>query len=90
MIYAALKRPLFHGCTSILECFSKPLVLFVSVEAESVFNIETEREVDGRWIAEIVDIPGILAYGTTESEARSKANVLARRVLGEGSNEEKE
>ena len=31
------------------------------------FNIETERENDGRWIAEIADIPGVLAYGRTEN-----------------------
>jgi len=38
-------------------------------------NIETEREVDGRWIAEILEIPGALAYGKTQEEA--KANVYA-------------
>jgi hypothetical protein len=36
------------------------------------FNIETERENDGRWTAEIADIPGVLAYGRTENQAKGK------------------
>lgn len=41
------------------------------------FKIETERETDGRWIAEISDMPGVLAYGKTEAEARARAYALA-------------
>jgi hypothetical protein len=44
------------------------------------FKIETERETDGRWIAEISDMPGVLAYGKTEAEAKAKAYALALRV----------
>ena len=47
------------------------------------FNIETERENDGRWIAEIADIPGILAYGRTENQAKAKAYALALRVIAD-------
>ncbi|HYW41186.1 MAG TPA: type II toxin-antitoxin system HicB family antitoxin [Terriglobales bacterium] len=47
------------------------------------FNIETERETDGRWIAEISDMPGVLAYGKTEAEARAKAYALALRVIAD-------
>ena len=47
------------------------------------FNIETERETDGRWIAEIVDIPGVLAYDASEEEAKAKAYALALRVIAE-------
>jgi predicted RNase H-like HicB family nuclease len=47
------------------------------------FNIETEREMDGRWIAEISDMPGVLAYGKTEAEARAKAYALALRVIAD-------
>ena len=47
------------------------------------FNIETERETDGRWIAEISDMPGVLAYGKTEAEARAKAYALALRVVAD-------
>jgi len=48
------------------------------------YTIETEKEVDGRWIAEIPDLPGVLAYGETKKEAIEKAEALALRVLGEG------
>ena len=44
-------------------------------------NIETEQEEDGRWIAEVVEIPGAKAYGSTLHEATAK--VLALRVLPE-------
>lgn len=48
-----------------------------------VYKVETELEVDGRWIAEIVDVPGVLAYGATEKEAIASAQALVRRVLAE-------
>ena len=47
------------------------------------FTIEHEREDDGRWIAEIPEIPGALAYGATANEAMAKAEALALRVLAE-------
>jgi predicted RNase H-like HicB family nuclease len=47
------------------------------------YTIETEQEVDGRWIAEITDLPGVLAYGATEEEAMTKVEALALRVLAE-------
>ena len=46
-------------------------------------RIETELEDDGRWIAEIPQLPGVLAYGTTAEEASAKAEILALRVLAE-------
>lgn len=45
--------------------------------------IEVEQEDDGRWLAEIPDIPGVLAYGTTRDEATASARVLALRVLAD-------
>jgi predicted RNase H-like HicB family nuclease len=47
------------------------------------FNIECEREEDGRWLAEVPQLPGVLAYGATADEAMSKTEVLALRVLAE-------
>jgi predicted RNase H-like HicB family nuclease len=47
------------------------------------FKIKTERETDGRWIAEISDMPGVLAYGKREAEARAKAYALALRVIAD-------
>jgi predicted RNase H-like HicB family nuclease len=46
-------------------------------------DIESEREDDGRWLAEVPQLPGVLAYGTTRDEAMAKAQVLALRVLAE-------
>jgi predicted RNase H-like HicB family nuclease len=46
------------------------------------WNIETEREDDGRWIAEIVAVPGVIVYGATEDEARRKARALANAITG--------
>jgi predicted RNase H-like HicB family nuclease len=48
-----------------------------------VMRIEVEQEVDGRWIAEVTDLPGVLAYGQARSEAIAKAKALALRVLAD-------
>lgn len=45
--------------------------------------VETDREEDGRWIAEVTALPGVLAYGSTREEAVGKAQVLALRVLAD-------
>jgi predicted RNase H-like HicB family nuclease len=50
---------------------------------DQMLTIETEREDDGRWIAEIAALPGVQAYGATEGEARSKAAALAFRVIAD-------
>jgi predicted RNase H-like HicB family nuclease len=47
------------------------------------FSIECEREDEGRWLAEVPQLPGALAYGATADEAMAKAEVLALRVLAE-------
>jgi predicted RNase H-like HicB family nuclease len=47
---------------------------------EMEFEIETEVEVDGRWIAEIHSIPGVMAYGATKAESRQRVQALALRV----------
>ena len=47
------------------------------------FTIEHGREEDGRWLAEVPELPGVLAYGATADEAMAKAEVLALRVLAE-------
>jgi len=46
-------------------------------------NIEYEQEEDGRWLAEVLGLPGVLAYGRTAEEAMTKAEVLALRALAE-------
>ena len=47
------------------------------------FKIELEQEEDGRWIAEVVDIPGVMVYGKTSAEATAKAQALALRTLAD-------
>ena len=47
------------------------------------FTIETEQEADGRWIAEVMEIPGALVYGAPTDEAVAHAQALALRVLTE-------
>ncbi|HZF10022.1 MAG TPA: type II toxin-antitoxin system HicB family antitoxin [Thermoanaerobaculia bacterium] len=46
-------------------------------------SIEYEREEDGRWLAEVPQLPGVLAYGATAEEAMAKVESLALRVLAE-------
>ncbi|HTQ58872.1 MAG TPA: hypothetical protein VMI32_01510 [Candidatus Solibacter sp.] len=46
-----------------------------------VYKVEAEVEDDGRWIAEVVDLPGVMVYGTTEKEAVDAVRVLASRVI---------
>ena len=46
-------------------------------------TVETEQEADGRWIAEVPELPGVLVYGATENEAAAKAEALALRVLAD-------
>jgi predicted RNase H-like HicB family nuclease len=49
----------------------------------TTFSIEIERETDGRWIAEVVELPGVLAYGDSEDAAISRVQALALRVIAE-------
>jgi len=48
-----------------------------------MLRIEIEREDDGRWIGDVPALPGVLAYGDTQTEARSKAIALAFRVIAD-------
>lgn len=50
---------------------------------EMNFTLECEREEDGRWLAEIPALPGVLAYGKSAEDAMAKAEVLALRVLAD-------
>jgi predicted RNase H-like HicB family nuclease len=46
-------------------------------------TIEVEQEEDGRWLAEVPDLPGVLAYGRTRQEAVARAQSLCLRVLAD-------
>ncbi len=48
-----------------------------------MFSLECELEEDGRWLAEVPELPGVLAYGASRDEAMTRAEILALRVLAE-------
>jgi predicted RNase H-like HicB family nuclease len=45
--------------------------------------VELEQEADGRWIAEVAELPGVIAYGRTREDALARAEALALRVLAD-------
>ncbi|HEV2149249.1 MAG TPA: type II toxin-antitoxin system HicB family antitoxin [Longimicrobiaceae bacterium] len=47
------------------------------------FTIETDRKADGRWIAEILDLPGVIVYGDTREEAVARVQALALHVVAD-------
>lgn len=49
----------------------------------TTFTVEIEREDDGRWVAEVMELPGALAYGDTVDEARAKVQALALRLIAD-------
>jgi predicted RNase H-like HicB family nuclease len=53
------------------------------------FKIEFEREDDGRWIAEIPELPGVVAYGTPKGEAEAAVEALAPHVIADRTENEK-
>jgi predicted RNase H-like HicB family nuclease len=48
-----------------------------------IYKVETEMEEDRRWIAEVLDLPGVLAYGSSERQAVASAQALALRILAD-------
>ena len=56
----------------------------MELESSNVhLTFETELEADGRWLAEVPELPGVLAYGATRDEALARAETLALRVIAE-------
>ncbi len=53
------------------------------------FTIKFDREADGRWIAEVPQLPGVIVYGASKQDARVKAQALALRVLADRIENEK-
>lgn len=53
------------------------------------YKVETEQETDGRWIAEITGLPGVLAYGETKEAAIAAAEAIALRVIADRIEEQK-
>jgi predicted RNase H-like HicB family nuclease len=55
----------------------------ISREVSMNFTLKCEQELDGRWIAEIPELLGVLAYGSSSADAMAKADVLAFRVTAD-------
>ena len=47
------------------------------------FTVEVEQEADGRWLSEVAELPGVLAYGQTREEAIARVQALALRVVAD-------
>jgi predicted RNase H-like HicB family nuclease len=54
-----------------------------STENMRTFTIEIDREEDGRWIADVPEVPGALAYGATQEQAAANAEAIALRALAD-------
>lgn len=48
-----------------------------------IYRIETEEELDGRWIAEVLEIPGAMCYGNTRNDAIALAEAVALRAIAD-------
>ena len=59
------------------------MVGFASEVNRMTFTVEYEREDDGRWLAEVLELPGVLAYGNSSDEAIAKAQALALRAVAD-------
>lgn len=59
------------------------ILLYEAEDRLMKFTIECEQEEDGRWLAEVLELPGALAYGRTPEEAMSKVQALGLRVLAD-------
>jgi predicted RNase H-like HicB family nuclease len=77
--------------TRLLTVLHASNTIMPTREADTIleFHIDIDREEDGRWIAEIIDLPGVLAYGSTKSEAIAAAEALALRVIADKIEQEK-
>ena len=53
------------------------------MKATLTLQIEIEQEEDGRWIAEVLELPGVMSYGLSSGEAKAKVQALALRVLAD-------
>lgn len=58
-------------------------MIHVRNPVRQMIRIETEQETDGRWLAEIPDLPGVMSYGDSRAEAVARAEALALRVLAD-------
>ncbi len=60
-----------------------PVMVGPGAEGDMAFKIEIEQEEDGRWVAEVVELPGVMVYGKTPDEGKAKAQILALGTLAD-------
>lgn len=69
------------GASKIRHQEDMPAV--VTKHAPKVFAVDFDREEDGRWIADVPELPGVMAYGDSKEDALAKVQALALRVLAD-------
>lgn len=62
---------------------TKPMQRVMLNENAMRLRVEFEQEEDGRWIADVAELPGVMVYGTTPADALAKCQALALRVLAD-------
>lgn len=67
----------------MFKAFVRGLLRLVHAERDHIFTFECEQEEDGRWIAEVEELPGVMAYGATRDEAIKRVGTLVLRVLAD-------
>jgi predicted RNase H-like HicB family nuclease len=78
-----LDAPRSARVNSALGGFADTSCVKIALRWEMTFTVEYEQENDGRWLAEVLELSGVLAYGQTSDEAIAKAQALALRVLAD-------
>ena len=73
----------FESCRPDQYSFSKTPLFFLDSRVDMNYSVEVEQETDGRWLAEVPELPGVLAYGVTVDEAIVRAETLALRVMAD-------
>ena len=73
-----LSQAIGNGAFALCCCYTS-----ASGESAMNFTLECEQEDDGRWIAEVPELPGVLSYGDSAADAISKAEILALRVIAD-------
>jgi predicted RNase H-like HicB family nuclease len=78
-------KTVFHKPMHTLGAAGRQDHHFIEAETteENTMKIDIEKEEDGRWIAEVSDLPGVLAYGKTREDAIAKVEALALRVIAD-------
>ncbi len=61
----------------------EPCRILPMIQSTLTLQIEIEQEEDGRWIAEVPELPGVMTYGSSPAEAKAKVQALALRVVAD-------